>query len=85
MFFREVVSGGAIAADADAEDSGTAALALCLEDAIEDRVLDALEIASAESRIGQRVLRVHVFAAAAFEHQLHFDMRLAPLMKMKNG
>ena len=58
---------------------------MCLEDAVEDRVLDTFEIASAEIRVRQRVLRVHVFAAAAFEHQLDLDVRLAPLMKVKDG
>src|SRR5437763_635347 len=34
LLLREVVAGGAVAADADAEDSGAAALALGLEDAV---------------------------------------------------
>ena len=78
------VAGAAVAADADAEDAGAAALALGLEDAVEDGVLDAFEIASAEVGVRERVLRVHVLAAAAFEHQLHFDVRLAPLVKVKD-
>src|SRR4029078_12584734 len=65
LLFRESVAGAAISSDAATEDAGAAALPLCLEDAVEDRVLDAFEIASAEPRIGEAVLRVHVLAAAA--------------------
>ena len=43
-----------------------------------------LQIASAEVGVRERVLRVHVLAAAALEHQLHFDVRLAPLMEVKD-
>src|SRR5438270_13854914 len=62
LFLRVRIAGSAVAADADAEDAGAAALALRVEDALEDGVLDALQIAAAELRIGERVLRVHVLA-----------------------
>jgi hypothetical protein len=84
LFLRFAVSRAAIAADADAEDAGTAALALRVDDAIEDRVLDAAQIATAEVGMRERILRVHVLAAAALQHQLHFNVRLAPLMEVKD-
>src|SRR5207248_700908 len=45
QLLRVCVAGPAIAADADAEDPGAAALALSVEDAVEDGVLDAFQIA----------------------------------------
>src|SRR6202011_3975818 len=84
LFLRESVAGAAVAADADAEDARAASLALGLENAVEDGVLNAFEVASAEVGVRQRILRVHVLAAAALQHQLHFDMRLAPLVEVKD-
>src|SRR5262249_21953250 len=48
LLFRVGVAGGAVAADANAENAGAAALSLGLEDGVEDRVFDALQIAAAE-------------------------------------
>src|SRR5205814_10313015 len=64
LFLGAAVAAAAVAADADAEDAGTAALTLGLQDAVEDRILDAFEIAVAEVGVRERVLRVHVLAAA---------------------
>src|ERR1043165_2787405 len=83
LFFREAISAAAVTADADAEDAGAAALSLRVQHAVEDGVLDALEIAVAEVGGRERVLRVHVLAATALEHQLHLDVRLAPLVEVK--
>src|SRR6266540_4724824 len=52
LFLGAGVAAAAVAADADAEDAGAAALSLRLQDAVEDRVLDAIEIAVAE--VGMR-------------------------------
>src|SRR3954453_10821245 len=54
LFLCETVAGAAVAADADAEDSGAAALTLRLENAVENGVLDAFEIASAEVGVRER-------------------------------
>src|ERR1051325_124138 len=62
LFFRERVTGAAVAADANAENAGAAALSLRLEDAVENGVLDSSEIASAEVGMRERILRVHVLA-----------------------
>jgi len=85
----EVVAVGAVAADADADGAGGAALALGLPDGVEQALLHAFEIAAGLAEVfefgGQRVLNVLVFAAAAFEDELDFDVVLLPLFPVDDG
>ena len=81
------VAGGAIAADADADGAGRAALALRLPDRVQDALAHAFERAVGAPEVrqlrGQRVLRVHVLAAAALENQLHLDLVVVlPLLEV---
>ena len=67
---------------------GAAALALRVPDRVKDALAHAFEraIGAAEVRQlgGQRVLGVHVLAAAALEQQLHLDLVALPLIEMND-
>ena len=81
------IAGGAIAANADAEKAGAATLALGLPHGVEDAVTDAFEVAVAAlavERCRQRILRAHVFAAAALEDKADLNCILAMLVPVKN-
>ena len=82
LLFGVQVAGRPIAADADTDGAGAASLALRLPDRVKDALAHAFEraIGAAEMREfgGQRVLDVHVLAAAAFEHAASLRSRHAP-------
>ena len=79
-----LVAGGAVAADADAQDARAAALALGLQHGVQDDLAAAVQVAvGLELLDGQRVLGAHVLAAAALEHQPHLDLRRAVLVEME--
>ena len=86
LLLRVQVARRAIAADADADRAGTAALALRVPDRVQDALPDAVEraIGAAEMRQfdRQRVLRVGVLAAAALENQLDLDVVALPLIEV---
>src|SRR5262249_22778411 len=87
LILGELVAGGAVAADADAEEAGAAALALRLPDGVENAAADALEVAVAAlaaDRRRQRVLGAHVLAAAALEDQPHVHRVLAVLVPVED-
>ena len=49
-------------------------------------VIDTFEVTPTEVGMGERVLRVHVLATAALEHELHFQVRLAEQgLNLKRG
>ena len=86
LLLRELVAGGAVAADADAQDARPAAFALRLEDGVENRLAAAVQVAiGLELLVGQGVLRADVLAAAAFEHEPHADLGRAVLVKVDGG
>src|SRR5688572_1123829 len=86
LLFREFVASGAIAADADTEDAGAAALALGLEDRIENDFSAAVQIAIGfEFFVRQRVLRADIFASAPFKNEANANFRRAMLMEMNDG
>src|SRR5205823_12467588 len=79
---------GAIAADSNANEAGSAALALSLPNRVENTHPDSFEIpvnAFALYLSRQAVLRAHVFAAAALKNQPHMNVRIASLFPMENG
>src|SRR5262249_38222074 len=82
-----LVAGGPVAADADAEEAGAAALALGVPDRVEDAAADAFQAAvaalAADGR-RQRVLGAHVLAAAALEDQPHVHGVLAVLVPVED-
>ena len=89
LLLRLEIARRAIAADGDANGAGRAALALRLPDGVQDALADAVEraIGAAEMRqLGrQRVLRVHVLAAAALQDQPDLDLVvLLPLIEVKD-
>ena len=70
-FLGCVVGGAAVAADGHAQDARRAALALGLVDRIQHHLAHPGQVApGAQAAIGQGILRAHVLAAAALEHQL---------------
>ncbi len=88
LFLRVRVAGRAVAADADADRAGTAALPLRLPDGVEDALPDAVERAIGSPEMWKldrhRVLGVGVLAAAALEDQLDLDVGLFPLIEMND-
>jgi hypothetical protein len=80
------VTGGAIAADRDPDSAWRAPLALCIPDRMQNAFPDAVErpVGASEMRQfnRQRVLRIGVLAAAAFQYQLDLDRVLFPLMEV---
>ena len=86
LLLRVQVAGRAIAADAHADSARAAALALRVPHRVQNALANAVEraIGAAEMRKlnRQRVLRVCVFAAAAFENQLDFDLVAFPLVEV---
>ena len=80
------VAGRAIAADADADRAGRAALPLRVPHGVKNRLLHAVErpVGAAEMRQldRQRVLGIGVLAAAALENQLDLDLVLLPLLEV---
>ena len=88
LHFGQHVAVRAVAADADAERAGRAALALRLPDGVQDALADAFEVAAGFAEVvefaGQGVLNVLVLAAAALEDQLDFDLVLLPLLEVND-
>src|SRR5262249_23490486 len=83
-----LVAGGAVAADADAEEAGPAALALRLPDGVEDAAAHALQVAVAALAAEggrQRVLGAHVLAAAALQDEADIDGVLLVLVPVEDG
>jgi hypothetical protein len=62
---------------------------LRIPDSVQDAFAHTFERAIGAPQVGQfcgqRVLRVHVFAAAALENQLHLDLVACPLLEVNNG
>src|SRR5262249_38422201 len=83
------VPGRPVAADADADRSGTAPFALRIPYRVENALSNTLERAVGASEVRQfdrqRILRVGVFAAAAFEDQFDFNLVAFPLIKVDDG
>ncbi len=80
------VAGSTVTPDADAEDAGPAALALGLENGIEDGAAAAIEIAvGADLFAGERVLGADVFAAAALEDEAYMGALAAGLLEVEGG
>ncbi len=86
LFLRVHVTRGAVAADADADRAGRAALPLRLPDGVQDALAHAFECPIGAAKMRQlgrhRILRVHVLAAAALENQLHLDVVALPLLEV---
>src|SRR5439155_12978032 len=83
LLFRMLISSSAIAADAHAQDAGSATFALRLQDSVENHLPAAIQIAIGfEFFVGQGILRADVFATTALEHQSDGDSWRAMLMKM---
>ena len=72
----------AVAADADADRSRGAALALRLPNRMKNALANTFESAVGAAkmfeRAGQGILRVLVLAATALQQQLHFDLVVSP-------
>ena len=65
-------------------------LRLCLPDSVQQALLHALEVTVSPPQMfaclrGDRVLNVHVLAAAALEKQADLDLRLLPLLEVDHG
>ena len=77
---------GAIAADADADRAWRTALALRVPHGVKNALSHAVERAIGPAQVrqfhGQRILRVGVLAAAAFQNQLDLDAVALPLIEM---
>jgi hypothetical protein len=86
LLFGVRVAGRAVAADRDADRARRAPLALRVPDGVQDASPHAVErpIRPPEVRQlhGQRVLRVRVLAAAAFQNQLDLDRIALPLIEV---
>ena len=82
------VAAGAIAADADANRARPTPLALRLPDRVQQALADAVHRAIGASEVRQfhrqRVLHVHVLAAAALQNQLHLDRVALPLFEVQD-
>src|SRR5690606_8236199 len=78
----------AVAADGDADGAWAAALPLRLPDGVQDALADALEgpvrAAEAGKLRRQRVLDVHVLAAAALEDEANLELVLLPLPEVQD-
>src|SRR5690606_30256883 len=82
------VAAGAIPADGDADGARTTPLALRLPDGVEDALAHALEGSIRAPESGklrrQRVLDVHVLAAAALEDEAHLELVLLPVLEVQD-
>ena len=88
LAFGKVVAVRAIAADADAERAGRAALALRLPDGVQNALANAFQVAIRAAQVfqlaGQGILDVLVLAAAALEDQLDLDLIFFPLIEVND-
>src|SRR5262249_35027829 len=86
LLLRVRIARRPIATDADADRAGTAAFALRVPDRMENALANALEISIGASEVRQldrqRVLRVGVLAAAAFENEFDLDLVPFPLIEV---
>src|SRR5207302_9693080 len=76
-----------VAADADAEEAGTAALALSLPNGVQDAGPHAVQVAVgplAVERRRQRILGAHVLAAAALENEANVHRLLTVLVPVED-
>src|SRR4029077_13319387 len=77
LLLRMLIPGRSIAAYANADRAGAAALALSLPHSVQYALAHAVQIAARAPKMRKlsrnRVLNVLVLAPAAFQQQLHFD------------
>ena len=88
LLLRQRVAVRAVAADADAERPGRAALPLRLPHRVQDALAHALQVAVRApkpfERARQRILDVFVLAPAALQDEADLDVRPLPLLEVED-